>query len=136
MSICPEKYYNYVDKQGVNCLPCHYTCKKCIGPLDYECSECYNDSNLYKLTNSESYCYPIRVINNINNEVWYHRLFNSISIIFICFVIVSIYLYIKRKRTKLKQYDYEKVYTLENIREMERKIKSEIYSDSEWIVYF
>ncbi|KAK7079009.1 hypothetical protein SK128_020597, partial [Halocaridina rubra] len=53
ISQCPDKYYEWNSKaQGTTgsprCQPCHYSCFKCSGPQDNECTKCRGDATLYK----------------------------------------------------------------------------------------
>lgn len=40
------------------CSPCHFSCLKCRGPNDYDCTACAPDSKFTKSGDAEAYCYP------------------------------------------------------------------------------
>lgn len=74
----------WLDKDS-NCLPCHYTCKACSGPNDYQCSKCHDDAVLiepnslwkfliFKKPINESYCYPDSLVPRISRAIWYYWL--------------------------------------------------------------
>lgn len=128
VSICPPKNFYYL--KMLKCLPCHYTCMECIGPLDYQCTKCYSDSILYKLSDSESYCYRLNQFHAIQEHIWFYRIFKGVVVLLVVLIIISIYLFIKWKRRVSEKYRYEKLSTEESIRALERKIKSD-YCDSE-----
>lgn len=55
---CPNGYFPSTHQMNITvsilvCLHCHYTCKTCGGPNDYQCTECFADANLHG-----SYCRP------------------------------------------------------------------------------
>ena len=39
--ICDEDDARYVDSSTKECKECHYTCKKCTGPAQNQCTSCY-----------------------------------------------------------------------------------------------
>lgn len=42
------------------CGTCHYSCLRCHGQNDYDCTECAPDAKIYlEITSNESYCYPL-----------------------------------------------------------------------------
>lgn len=141
---CPEKYYNSVldyteTEEEINltknqtCLSCHYTCKNCRGSMDYHCTECYTDAKIVHVSTSESYCYPIHIMAEVLSEKWYYRMFTMTYILVIVVTIPAvIYLCIKRRQifqSDSKEYAHFDI--VENIREMEKDIKSTVYTDSE-----
>ncbi|KAJ8968362.1 hypothetical protein NQ317_009525 [Molorchus minor] len=139
---CPEKYYSSLLEYNENaeemnvvkaqtCLPCHYTCKDCVGSMDYHCTECYPDAKIVHVTSTESYCYPIHIMTEVLSEKWYYRMFTMTYILVIVFAIPAvIYLFVKRR--KIFQSDsQEYVNIVTNIRAMEKDIKSAVYTDSE-----
>ncbi|XP_071450401.1 furin-like protease kpc-1 [Hetaerina americana] len=71
-SPCPEQRF-YANP---TCLPCHYSCKSCSGPNDYECTECFGDAtpSHYHISNQTaavSYrCIPSDVFQAMVSERW------------------------------------------------------------------
>lgn len=45
--------------QQKSCAPCHFSCLKCLGPNDYDCTACAPDSLLTDKNSKETYCAPI-----------------------------------------------------------------------------
>ncbi|XP_066152911.1 furin-like protease 1 isoform X1 [Euwallacea fornicatus] len=56
---------------NAKCLPCHYSCMKCRGSMDYQCAECFGDAFLYNRSRLENYCYPSHMMSDILSEKWY-----------------------------------------------------------------
>lgn len=131
---CPEKYYNSIldnieldDGRNQSCLPCHYTCKSCLGSLDSQCLNCYSDAQLIKTSKTETFCYPIHVMSEFLSEKWYYRMFTITYLLVIIFAAAAVISFcIKRKRNNLQD-KYVTLSTSENTKD----IKTEIYSDSE-----
>ncbi|KAE8753066.1 hypothetical protein FOCC_FOCC000411, partial [Frankliniella occidentalis] len=57
---CPNRTYSTIDPAShiSVCSWCHYSCKYCVGPNDYECSACFGDATLYQMSTAEKFCYP------------------------------------------------------------------------------
>lgn len=139
---CPEKYYNsvldYTEKEeeinlikNQTCLSCHYTCKNCRGSMDYHCTECYADAKIVNASPTESYCYPIHIMTEVLSEKWYYRMFTMTYMLVIIVAVPSvIYLCIKRRQIfQSDKQEYVAVDIVKNIREMEKDIKSTVYTD-------
>lgn len=118
-------------RKGV-CLPCHHSCRTCNGSYDYQCTTCYPDEILINTSNDERYCFPNAIRTTINAEIWYFRVF-LLLIIILVIVITTIILYIlhERKLHQLRKNEFMHFDSLRNIREIEKKVKSSVYSDSE-----
>ncbi len=63
--MCPAGSYEQFDTatsvQELNCGFCHYSCKKCVGPKPYQCSECCMNNDCGAIynrvpTNGECLC--------------------------------------------------------------------------------
>ncbi|KAL4465851.1 hypothetical protein ABPG74_004088 [Tetrahymena malaccensis] len=41
---CPDgQYFGQINDKQKGCLPCHFSCKHCLGPNINQCTECYNE---------------------------------------------------------------------------------------------
>lgn len=151
---CPERFYLYssdsssnnvhrlnplaedlttekiVNNNNNRCIPCHYSCKNCVGSIDYECSECYPDATLVTVSNNESYCYPNYLASVVGYKSWYVRIFIMLCVIFVIMTI-HLFWYVFKKRTGINKKNYVQLDTIENIRNMERNVKMAVYSDSD-----
>jgi hypothetical protein len=77
---CPEQYFPSVNaKSQPVCSYCHYTCKACSGPSDYQCSSCYGDASLKHTTEAESYCYPKAILPALETSKWFYWMFIAFS---------------------------------------------------------
>lgn len=80
VSSCPDRYFVWDPKElgatgSQSCRPCHYSCLKCSGPQDYECTDCWGDSLLNTVTENESYCHPrALLIAYRSQQSWYNHL--------------------------------------------------------------
>ena len=91
---CPHNYFPakelHQTKWLINlCSRCHYTCKRCVGPNDNECTECYSDAQLYR----NGHCYAEQLLQEIRSlEKWY----SAVAVVFLslCFVILILVIYI------------------------------------------
>nr|XP_024214340.1 furin-like protease 1 isoform X2 [Halyomorpha halys] len=82
----------------MDCQQCHYTCQRCDGPNDYQCTGCFGDAELYT-SDFESYCYPKSLHHAINFTKWYYRTCIILGINVIVFVIfILIYIRYKNKQ--------------------------------------
>lgn len=57
---CPESTFRITasqDSSSHRCFPCHYSCRLCVGPNDYDCSSCFGDGSL----DENGYCYPLKL---------------------------------------------------------------------------
>nr|CAH7745731.1 unnamed protein product [Callosobruchus chinensis] len=137
---CREKFYNsLLDFPGEiadleknqTCLACHYTCRNCMGSLDSQCIECYGDAKLFNVSKTESFCYPISLVSEVLAEKWYHSLFTFSCILVIILAVLAVtYCVIKRRKNR-NDAEYHKLNITDEIRSMEKEIKSAVYSDSE-----
>lgn len=87
LTVCPESFHGTfkerINRKGVTiksasgtCHPCHYSCRTCAGSLAENCISCFDDSTLVSQMSSSGIrsttCYPSHVLNAIeNNAVWY-----------------------------------------------------------------
>ncbi|XP_022901690.1 proprotein convertase subtilisin/kexin type 4-like isoform X1 [Onthophagus taurus] len=139
---CPERYYPSTLETKIKdtaeeigstkkvCLSCHYTCRICSGSNDYQCTECYPDAILTNPKESESYCYPLSMRVKIEDEKWYFRIFMLLTFFFVIFFILLVLWYIRYRKDM--SYRFTGIDSSdEKIREMERKVRTAIYSDSE-----
>lgn len=114
------------------CLPCHYTCETCNGSNDYQCTSCYPDEILINASNDEKYCFPNAIRTKINAELWYFRVC-LLLIVILVIIITGMILYVlhERRLHQIRKNEFLHVEALRNIREIERKVKSAVYSDSD-----
>lgn len=53
------------------CASCHFSCLKCQGPSDYDCTSCAPDSILNKRSNTEAYCMTkVSVVETSQNALY------------------------------------------------------------------
>lgn len=78
---CPERYFPSLDaKLQPVCSYCHYTCKTCSGPSDYQCISCYGDASLKQTSKAESYCYPKAILPALETSRWFYWMFIAFSV--------------------------------------------------------
>lgn len=78
---CPDHYFPSLDaKLQPVCSYCHYTCKTCSGPSDYQCVSCYGDASLRQTTKAESYCYPKAILPALETSRWFYWMFVAFSV--------------------------------------------------------
>ncbi|XP_014244560.1 furin-like protease 1 isoform X2 [Cimex lectularius] len=94
---CPFKTY----KHGEHCESCHYSCKSCSGPNDYECTECFPDALLYT-SDFERFCYPKALLLTINYNKWYFRTFIAFSVNACIFIAIGFIFYFRSKGCRIK----------------------------------
>ncbi|XP_069695249.1 furin-like protease 1 [Periplaneta americana] len=71
--VCPERLFPSLSNQSQSvCAYCHYTCKACAGPSDYQCVSCYGDALLQQISEAESYCYPKALLPALTTNKWYY----------------------------------------------------------------
>ncbi|XP_050314686.1 furin-like protease 1, isoforms 1/1-X/2 isoform X1 [Anthonomus grandis grandis] len=88
--IANSKDTNY--RRSGKCLQCHYTCKSCLGPLDYQCTMCFSDAVIYIVSKSQTYCYTSHIISEVLSEKWYYRVIFVLPIgFFVCLVLFIFY---------------------------------------------
>ncbi|XP_050537398.1 furin-like protease 1 isoform X2 [Daktulosphaira vitifoliae] len=65
---CPPRTYqeNYY---GL-CADCHYSCYKCNGPNDYQCTVCWEDAELIH-TLGQTFCYPKSIKRLLDDRTWH-----------------------------------------------------------------
>lgn len=139
---CPDQFYNsyndYQSKQGTveeilgyvnQCIPCHYTCKTCTGSNDYQCSSCFPDALLYTQNPNELYCYPKILVSDVLSGVWYFRTF--LVLVFTLLLLTALGLWkMLSRRKKITNFD-DQMDTIRHIRDIEKSVKSSVYSDSD-----
>ncbi|XP_025204350.1 furin-like protease 1, isoforms 1/1-X/2 isoform X1 [Melanaphis sacchari] len=64
---CPVK--TYANSDGV-CSDCHYTCYKCNGPNDYQCTTCWGDADLTHAL-GQTYCYSKNIKHLLDDKTWH-----------------------------------------------------------------
>ncbi|XP_017773695.1 PREDICTED: furin-like protease 1 isoform X4 [Nicrophorus vespilloides] len=137
---CPENFFPVVYVGGNEkaedsspalnyCNPCHYSCKSCNGSNDYDCNDCYPDAVLFTRTKDESYCYPNSMMYSLNEIDWYYGILIFVLVLVALGLAIALFVYCIR--SKPNRGDFMKMNTYKNIRNIERKVKSAVYSDSE-----
>ncbi|GAB6032404.1 Uracil phosphoribosyltransferase, synthesizes UMP from uracil, variant 2 [Chamberlinius hualienensis] len=71
LNSCPEGHFESSQQLDVThlvpvCLKCHYTCRTCSGPNDYQCIACYGDAEL-----QDYYCRPMDLLHRLNTTRHY-----------------------------------------------------------------
>ncbi|CAH1714052.1 furin-like protease 1 isoform X3 [Aphis gossypii] len=64
---CPVK--TYANNDGV-CADCHYSCYKCNGPNDYQCTTCWGDADLTHAL-GQTYCYSKNIKHLLDDKTWH-----------------------------------------------------------------
>lgn len=64
---CPVK--TYANNDGV-CSDCHYSCYKCNGPNDYQCTSCWGDADLTHAL-GQTYCYSKNIKHLLDDKTWH-----------------------------------------------------------------
>ncbi|XP_034241763.1 furin-like protease 1 isoform X2 [Thrips palmi] len=91
---CPNRTYGTVDPAShiAVCTWCHYSCKHCTGPNDYECTACFGDAAMYKPRESETFCYPKTLLPSMDTALWYQRTVAVFSIAIVLLIIVIVFM--------------------------------------------
>lgn len=107
---CPAKTYSVSDETTAVCAPCHYSCLSCTGPLDTQCLQCHEDSELSSGFNG-SQCILKDLAWTVQSSLWFYRMTILFTINFVVVAIAAIYIAVSwyaRKRNSL-MYSYSKV---------------------------
>lgn len=107
------------------CLPCHYTCKKCVGPVSTQCTECFPDAVL--TTFSE--CYPYAVKMDLDANAWYPRVVVMLIILAVLIAMILVWQIYKTK--KINKANFYSNLLQHHIQSMEKEVKTAVYIDSE-----
>uniref|UniRef100_A0A1B6C415 furin n=1 Tax=Clastoptera arizonana TaxID=38151 RepID=A0A1B6C415_9HEMI len=83
------------------CFHCHYSCKTCSGPNDYECSSCHGDADFVKQSGVESYCVVKLLIHKMDETKWYYRACVGLAVNLLFVFFMGIYVCIKFRCYKL-----------------------------------
>ncbi|CAH0389779.1 unnamed protein product [Bemisia tabaci] len=112
---CGPGYYLYDGKCSVqcpvgtypitsdSCQKCHYSCRKCSGSNDYECTSCYADATLTNIDEGASYCYPKSLIPSIDATKWYFRA--CIALAINCFLISMMSCYFLHRSYSFRRFN-------------------------------
>lgn len=134
---CPDGFYNLStvssdslaeeseDNITNTCLPCHYTCKKCEGPVNTQCTECFPDAVLTTF----SACYPYAVKVDLEANAWYPRVVAMLVVLAVLITMVLIWQIYKTK--KINKANFYSNIVQHHIQRMEKDVKSAVYIDSE-----
>ncbi|XP_042864322.1 furin-like protease 1 isoform X4 [Penaeus japonicus] len=93
---CPENYYGWFpERLGATgpptCRPCHYTCRSCSGPQDYECLSCWGDAVLYNAYKGQNYCHPSTLHDAYESlQSWYKFLLGILLCLLILVLILAV----------------------------------------------
>ncbi|ROT67420.1 putative furin-like protease 1, isoform 1-CRR isoform X1, partial [Penaeus vannamei] len=94
--VCPENYYGWFpERLGATgpptCRPCHYSCRTCSGPQDYECSGCWGDAVLYSAYEGQNYCHPSTLHDAYESlQSWYKFLLGILLCLLILVLILAV----------------------------------------------
>ncbi|XP_052120301.1 furin-like protease 1 isoform X2 [Frankliniella occidentalis] len=92
---CPNRTYSTIDPAShiSVCSWCHYSCKYCVGPNDYECSACFGDATLYQMSTAEKFCYPKVLLPAMDTAAWYQKTVIVFSIVAVLlFVLIALFI--------------------------------------------
>lgn len=64
---CPVR--TYPTNNGI-CFDCHYTCYRCNGPNDYQCTSCWGDADLTHVM-GETFCYSKNIKSLLDDKTWH-----------------------------------------------------------------
>ncbi|XP_076292806.1 furin-like protease 1 isoform X4 [Lasioglossum baleicum] len=135
VSKCPAKTYAVYDETRSACVPCHYSCMACSGPLVTECTRCYEDSVHSNFADSQ--CVLKELSWTMQSTLWFYRM----SILFainlaVLIVAPTVYLavswYLRRRNSQI--YGYSKVSCSNNgdaNKDTDKLQENAGYSDSE-----
>ncbi|XP_037799515.1 furin-like protease 1 isoform X2 [Penaeus monodon] len=93
---CPENYYGFFpERLGATgpptCRPCHYSCRSCSGPQDYDCSSCWGDAVLYTAYEGQNYCHPSTLHDAYESlQSWYKFLLGILLCLLILVLILAV----------------------------------------------
>lgn len=98
------------------CDTCHFSCLKCIGPNDYDCTACAPDSVYTSKSINESYCssinqqLPVKDANTISPSTYVFLLVVGPAIAVLCLVvIVSAIVKSKCGKSDKPEYVYDRI---------------------------
>lgn len=105
---CPNRTFPTLDPAShiPVCSWCHYSCKYCSGPNDFECTDCFGDATFYKTSASENFCYPKTLLPSIDSAMWYQRTVIVFIIAILLFFVIIGFLVVNtvRERHVSKEY--------------------------------
>lgn len=120
---CPAGHFS---SEGA-CQPCHYTCRKCTGPNDYECSQCYPDAVVYSGT-GENFCFPKSLLPSVNYTAWLYRVYLGLVLNGLFLVTAGVIIFIRERGCRLKS--PKKPVTAKVLERMRYKLTAD-HSDSD-----
>ena len=139
---CPEKYYPSLNNESqLICSYCHYSCKVCFGPNDYECVSCYGDAVLKQISKSENYCYSKAILPALETTKWFYWMFlafmaNVILIVLLLTYFLSCKLFHSYSLCKKQNYEYS---SMNDVVKEPMNHETVCISDSEsdtWVLYY
>uniref|UniRef100_A0A8D8M392 furin n=1 Tax=Cacopsylla melanoneura TaxID=428564 RepID=A0A8D8M392_9HEMI len=86
----------YPDSKASLCQACHYSCKRCEGSNNDQCTLCYPDATLVN-----SLCIPSILLEDLNTTLWYQRVLNILYIHLFILLVVTLYYGWKHKSVLL-----------------------------------
>lgn len=84
---CPIRTYMTNDRL---CSDCHYSCYRCNGPNDYQCTSCWGDAEFTYLM-GQTFCYSKNIKSLLDNKTW-----NSVSIVLLTVNIFLLLVFCKK----------------------------------------
>lgn len=116
------------------CAGCHFSCLKCRGPNDYDCTACAPDALYSEKTFNESYCVP-NYQQTPTDEIHLSRttyifllILGPAIFITVSLIIVTYVLRTKYCRSRKDDYTYDRI-EYDNINEI-GQLPQEFYNDS------
>ncbi|XP_054285539.1 furin-like protease 1, isoforms 1/1-X/2 isoform X1 [Macrosteles quadrilineatus] len=98
---CPEGFYPELPEANIArkspqtqafCARCHYSCRSCSGPNDYQCTLCFGDALLVS-SDQETYCYPRSLATAVDISKWYYWTCVGLGLNILLLLGFSCYLY-------------------------------------------
>jgi len=97
----PQGYYQGLNNMSGHCLQCYYTCQTCTGPNDYQCLSCYGDAQLDAMPGGQNFCHNKNLIFKVfSSSRWYYILSIGFLVNTILIVVLLVYIYRRRSRSK------------------------------------
>ncbi|XP_071515735.1 furin-like protease 1 isoform X3 [Panulirus ornatus] len=100
---CPESHYAWNPQEkglagSLTCRSCHYSCRSCLGPQDYDCTVCWGDAELYSPFEGQNHCHPRALLDAYRNQQsWYTALLFLLLVLLVLVLILAVMVLRSRK---------------------------------------
>lgn len=88
-------------KESSSCHPCHYTCRRCTGVGDNECSECFPDAVIYEAS-GEKFCFPKSLLPSVHYTVWLRRVYIGLAANVVLLILAGVILCLRERGCRWK----------------------------------